>query len=269
VLAEALVRWQHAAGPFWPYVCAAPFLGTGESALLAAQVTRNGARTSARLSSAQRTLADRLLAAVGCDEDAPREVQSAGFVGEPSFPVVLADLPAEPLVAVAPFLAARGWYVVPVIQRWIASPAVLPCRALLIRLLRAAAQMRPPAAPRGALLIADGDRFGPAGYPLLATGRAFDNRYEYQICRFPSVRFLEAQGVRRVRWLTRPGLDARLPGPGGAGTEVRGLGLPPVARDLQPYREALLLAGIEVDVAAWGQDDRRSRPTRAVEAEAS
>ena len=27
VLAEALGRWQHAAGPFWPYVCAAPFLG--------------------------------------------------------------------------------------------------------------------------------------------------------------------------------------------------------------------------------------------------
>ena len=43
VLAEALVRWQHAAGPFWPYVCAAPFLMTGDGELLARQVWERAA----------------------------------------------------------------------------------------------------------------------------------------------------------------------------------------------------------------------------------
>ena len=67
VLAEALVRWQHAAGPFWPYVCAAPFLGTGESQLLAARLTDPGsiARFNpSRVSPRYVSLAEKMLAAV-------------------------------------------------------------------------------------------------------------------------------------------------------------------------------------------------------------
>jgi hypothetical protein len=63
-------------------------------------------------------------------------------------------------------------------------------------------------------------------------GRTFDNRYEYQICRFPSLDFLAAQGVWHVRWIT-----AR---PDGA-----------VGPDLAPYQEDLLRAGIEVEVQPW------------------
>jgi hypothetical protein len=305
VLAEALVRWQHAAGPFWPYVCAAPFLGTGESQLLAARLTDPGsiARFNpSRVSPRYVSLAEKLLAAVDTfprsrargmmsakvlsdvvlrnDSRAPQERASRrifaprsglGGGGSPaavvrggspdggsagdspsvspahSFPVLLADLPAEPLLAIAPLLTARGWYVVPVVQRWIASPAVLPCRPLMQRLLLGAWQMQRPSQPRGAILIADGERTGPVGYPHLAAGRTFDNRYEYQICRFPSTRFLHGQGVRRVTWMTT-GRPASRPG---SSLGEPTLGIPPVARDLHPYREMLLQAGIDVAVNVW------------------
>ena len=69
--------------------------------------------------------------------------------------VLLVDLPAEPLLAAAPYLVERGWYVVPVVQRWIASPAVLPCRRLVERLVFGAWQVRRPTSPRGAALIAN------------------------------------------------------------------------------------------------------------------
>ena len=268
VLAEVLVRWQHAAGPFWPYVCAAPFLGTGESEQLAQQALGTGslrADVPARVTSRQMSLVNRLLAAAATD-DPPLSLareRGSGGGGSPSaradevspvphatdapFSIMLADLPAEPLLSVAPLLAARGWYVVPVVQRWIASPAVLPCHRLVERLVRGAWQTRRPAQPRGAILLADGERTGPATYPLLVPGRTFDNRYEYQICRFPSTRFLEAQRVRRVHWITA----ARPVGGLGSSTEPMTLGLPPIARDLHPYREALLRAGIEVDVTVW------------------
>jgi hypothetical protein len=144
----------------------------------------------------------------------------------------LVDLPAEPVLAVAPLLVERGWYVVPVVQRWMASPAVLPCRRLLERLVVGAWQAGRPTAPRGAVLIADGERAGPTVYPAVVRGRAFDNRYEYQVCRFPSMDFLTAQRVSRVGWVT-----ARSDGQ--------------VAPDLLPYQEALLRTGISVDVVPW------------------
>jgi hypothetical protein len=213
-LAEALVRWQHAAGPFWPYVCAAPFLGTGDGEMLALEA-RARAISLPRRSRRQEALADRLL---------PREL------GLPT--VLLVDLPAEPILALAPLLAERGWYPVPVVQRWVATPAVLPCRRLVERLLLGAWSIRRPSSPRGAVLIADGERIGPTG---TVSGRAFDNRYEYQICRFPSTDFLIGQGVEQARWFTdgtRP-VDR------------------PVRPDLAPYLEMLLRAGIAVEVIPW------------------
>jgi hypothetical protein len=263
MLAQALVRWQHAAGPFWPYVCAAPFLGTGESAQLARLVADEGRAEIGRPSRTSRRhqeVLDHVLVTAEQIPLVPMRETGLGGGEQPDasrrdigFPVILADLPAELMLAVAPRLASEGWYVVPVIQRWIASPAVLPCRQLLALLLVGAWQIRRPRAARGAILMADGDRLGPVGYPLLAAGRTFDNRYEYQICRFPSTRFLVEQGVRRVHWINceRP---APVPVAGlGSTLEPRTIGLPPVARDLHPYREALLQANIEVDVAQWPQ----------------
>jgi hypothetical protein len=66
-------------------------------------------------------------------------------------------------------------------------------------------------------------------------GLAFDNRYEYQICRFPSTDFLKSQGVSQIQWITSGALPAERP----------------VRRDLAPYLEDLLRAGIDVDVLAW------------------
>ena len=109
---------------------------------------------------------------------------------------------------------------------------MLPCRRLIERLLLGAWSIRRPSSPRGAVLIADGERIGPAG---TVSGRACDNRYEYQICRFPSTDFLLGQGVEHVRWVTdgtRP-IDR------------------PVRPDLAPYLEALLRDGIAVEVTPW------------------
>jgi hypothetical protein len=220
LLAEALVRWQHAAGPFWPYVCAAPFLGAGEGGIQ--RVVGEGRGWSQR----QRALAEALTG----EPLTPRPPLPT--VGEGEQAIVLVDLPPEPVLALAPLLVEQGWYVVPVVQRWIASPAVLPCRRLMDTLLRGAWVARRPSAPRGAVLVADGARAGPAGYPALAPGRAFDNRYAYQICRFPSLDFLAAQGVRRGRWIT-----------------ARAGGI--VSPDLTPYLEELLRAGIAMDVVPW------------------
>jgi hypothetical protein len=248
LLAEALVRWQHAAGPFWPYVCAAPFLGTGEAEALAQSLKPNH-RQNADRSRRATDLADRLLIKAEAPQDPylpPLPLARGRGLGGRGLPpetglrdrglsVLLVDLPAEPLLAAAPYLVERGWYVVPVVQRWIASPAVLPCRQLVERLVLGAWQARRPSSPRGAVLIADGERRGPSGYPAMAPGRTFDNRYEYQICRFPSTDFLRAQGVERVQWITD-----------GASPAER-----PVRPDLAPYLEELLRAGLAVDVQAW------------------
>ena len=220
LLAEALARWQHAAGPFWPYVCAAPFLRTGDGELMARRASRTAA---GRQSRRDPILAARLL-----------EAGHGGALGDGPT-VLLVDLAAEPVLAAAPLLVERGWYVVPVVQRWIASPAVLPCRRLVERLIVGAGRARRPTSPRGAVLIADGERMGPAGYPATVPGRAFDNRYEYQICRFPSTDFLKAQGVEHVQWITSGARPAERP----------------VRPDLAPYLEDLLRAGLIVDVQPW------------------
>ena len=226
LLTEALVRWQHAAGPFWPYVCAAPFLGTEEGEALAWQAASTSGRRSAGWTRRETDLADHLL-------DAARLPESLG--GESLPTILLVDLPPEPVLAAAPLLAERGWYIVPVVQRWIASPAVLPCRRLVERLMIGSRQARRPTSPRGAVLIADGERTGPIGYPGTVSGRAFDNRYEYQVCRFPSMDFLKAQGVGRVQWITSSASPAERS----------------VKPDLAPYLEELLRAGLAADVVPW------------------
>lgn len=290
ILARALVRWQHAAGPFWPYVCATPFLGLTEGAALARAVraeATGGTRGSLPVAAA---LAARLEAAAGDVEavrvaGCPAGGASADRSGGPSSPAapesgpaghsrrprevrpaarpvaVLADLPVEATLAAAPLLAARGWYVVPVVQRWIASPAVLPCRRLIARLVAGAGRVQRPRVPRGVVLLADGERTGRPGARSQPRGRVFDNRYEYQICRFPSPAFLAGEGIERIRWIVSA--EPRRERPAGAPASVasaerwesmpgRWAGGPPaVAHDLVPYQESLLRAGIAVEVVAW------------------
>jgi hypothetical protein len=178
-----MLRWQHAAGPFWPFVCAAPFL----TDLQPRPVRR-------RASSVGGTLLDLLLSA------APHERFAA-----------LLDLPIEPTLAVADQLNAAGLTVVPVVQRWSAQPAVLDCRALLSLLLEQAPRQHRLDSPRGLLFLLDGERNGPP--PDLAQSpspRAFDNRYTYRSCRFPNAATLTAAGYDHLLWLSRDGVAADL-----------------------------------------------------------
>jgi len=176
---RALLRWQRAAGPYWMYVCAAPFLTTEPLAL--------GSTRTRRPDPALLALLERLA-----------EPATALFV----------DLPAPSTLAAAPALSALGVAVVPVIQRWCAPRAVLPARPLLGRLVAAAEQVARPRAGAPALFVLDGERAGRRG--LRPPAHRFDNRYEYPGCRLPPPGLLRREGVDRVLWLSRGGVAADL-----------------------------------------------------------
>lgn len=222
-LARALVRWQHAAGAYWPYVCAAPFnaeCGTsGEARILATRSrwprptppdgggTKQTRAGEQGLSAAARLLIDRL------DATAKGE-RVAVFV----------DLPAVPTLAMAPVLCQRGIHPAPIIQRWVAEHAILPCEALVDTLITVSWQLMRPGQSRGAAFLLDGDRAGPLRFRAdgTAPARRFDNRYEYPICRFPLPGFLRSDGITAVYWCSAGG----------------------VAVDLEPYAELLTEAGL-------------------------
>lgn len=182
--ARALLRWQRGAGPFWPYVGATPFIspylcGDGETAVPAA------ARQSAAQAPAPRL---------------PRGLRSAAAPPTAWF----TDLPAAPLLAAAGELAALGFWVAPLVQRWLVDGGVLPPEPLAAALLAPPQGYGNPHAqrPRGVVFILDGERCGrrrPLGQPYRP--RRFDNRYEYTLHVFPPPAVLEAQGIRRVGWV--------------------------------------------------------------------
>jgi hypothetical protein len=184
-LARAFLRWQRAAGPFWPFVCAAPFL----SDLQPRPVRR-------RASSVGAALLDHL----------PPLDQDDRFAA-------LLDLPIEPTLAVADQLNAAGLIVVPVVQRWSAQPAVLDCRLLLGLLLDQAGRQCHLDSPRGILFLLDGERSVAPSHLLpgrSVSPRAFDNRYTYRSCRFPNAATLIEAGYNDVLWLSNDGVAADL-----------------------------------------------------------
>jgi hypothetical protein len=135
--------------------------------------------------------------------------------------------PAESLPATA-LLNRFGFLVVPVIQRWVASPALLRCERLLGLLVEHGRQVARPSMPRGVAFLLDGERAGAPARPGRTTEppRAFDNRYSYRVDRFPSASFLQLQEIRAVGWVSRTGLAA----------------------DLQPYARQLLAAGLPTEL---------------------
>jgi hypothetical protein len=138
-LARALLRWQDAAGPWWPYVCATPFLSDlTESDLTVAESRTGVPRLPAPLARALRTIDD--------------DRATALFV----------DLAPESTLAATPLLHDLGYVVVPVIQRWAAAPAIVPAETLLARLVAFAPRAALPAPARGVVFLLDGRRFGPA-----------------------------------------------------------------------------------------------------------
>lgn len=174
VLARALVRWQHAAGPFWPYVCAAPFL--------AERVPPPRTRQSRADGSLLTLLMEHT------------EGRACAFV----------DLPPTAALGAAPELNQRGRLVVPVVQRWSAAATVLPCEPVIRLLLAVSRRLNRPADPVGAVFYLDGDRSGhDAHVPArLNRGRAFDNRYLQSSNLLPPASLLLAFATPHVAWVS-------------------------------------------------------------------
>src|SRR5687767_11663922 len=123
-LTTALLRWQRAAGPFWSYVCALPFLSEMHPARTATRSTPSG----------------RWLIAT-C-----KQVVAPGTA-------VFVDLPPTQVLSEAPKLNALGLYVVPIVQRWCAPRCVLPAERLHALLVSLAPLLEPPQRPRGVVFL--------------------------------------------------------------------------------------------------------------------
>ena len=214
---RALVQWQYGAGDYWLYVCAAPFVGDAERCR---QTARPGASPPR----------NRLIRPL-------REL--LGTIAPDEAPAILVDLPPTQTLPAAAILHRLGYLVVPVIQRWVTRPAVLPSERLVSQLVAFGREVRRPRQVRGVVFLLDGDRRGhdqPAAEPREAPGRrrAFDNRYTYPTCRFPPPSFLRDHGITSVRWLSAGDL----------------------ADDLRPYVEALAQSGFPVN----GKPSAEGRP---------
>ncbi|MFN8522380.1 MAG: hypothetical protein U0821_04665 [Chloroflexota bacterium] len=191
---RALIRWQRAAGPLWSYVLAAPFIAP-------VPLPRSPRLREEAVPGLQQTVAEHIHGGV-----------------------VIVDL--DPVVGLrqAPEWTQAGAFVVPVIQRWPAHPAVLDSRALLRALVSPTVAPRKPSTPDGVVLVLDGPRAGRPGPPLHA--RLFDNRYQYPLCRFPPASLLASQSIGRATLVTDRS----------------------VAPDVLPYLGALANGGLAVSV---------------------
>ena len=199
-LGRALLQWQDAAGPYWPYVSAAPFLGD-----LPAAASKPGKVRPGRVSPPLRNA----LRAVG------GEVGLALFV----------DISPTRTLPATTLLNHLGFIVVPLIERWVASPAVVRCETLASDLAAFGCAVVCPPRPRGVVFLLDGDRAGTPGVLGSRTAKRLDNRYRYSTHRFPPPSFLQRQEIRTVHWLSERG----------------------IALDLRPYIDRLLDAGLPVE----------------------
>lgn len=130
MLADALARWQAAAGPYWLYVGAAPFVGGGPE-------PRRGARSREDVE---------LVAAV--------DAFLAGRRG-----IVFVDGPPDRTLPSTRAFAQRGIAVVPAYQRWCGDGAPRSGRRLR-ELLVALAPDEPAVESRGVVVLLDGERAG-------------------------------------------------------------------------------------------------------------
>ncbi|MSQ27789.1 MAG: hypothetical protein EXR51_06595 [Dehalococcoidia bacterium] len=173
--ARSLLRWHRLAGPFWPYVGATPFISPYIPATTAPERRPVAPR------------AGRLLTPT-----------PHGLVA------VITDVPAAPLLEMAAGLAAAGFWVVPLIQRWLVTGAVLPAEPLASALYGSPLSLAVPSPAVGVMFILDGQR---SGRPSLRDRRhhpsRFDNRYLYTPHVFPPPGFLKENGIAVVRLLTQ------------------------------------------------------------------
>jgi hypothetical protein len=170
---------------------------------------------------------------------------------------LLLDLPLEETLELTPALMERGFFVVPVSQRWAAQSAVLDSAALVANLAAYAPTGRVHA-PRGLVLLLDGQRLGdtltrrqaggdkPLSYRterprprqrtaepterVFGAGR-FDNRYRYPLCRFPPPALMREHQVAVVRWISDDGIATDLVD---YAERLASADLPPEVRGRQP-----------------------------------
>jgi hypothetical protein len=126
---------------------------------------------------------------------------------------IFLDLPPIPVLSATAEFARRGFYVVPVIQRWPRPSSALPTAELLHALVEFSRAARPPQSPRGVVFILDGERGGPlsGGQPGIPPDpRRFDNRYHYSADRFPAPALLAERGIGKVEWAAPQSIAADL-----------------------------------------------------------
>jgi glutathionylspermidine synthase len=213
-LAIALTRWQRAAGDFWPYVGAAPFVSTMEWLAWERVRVRGACALQLEDESFQRGFHDRrppaALARAVADAEATAG-QTAIFV----------DLPATAVLPVTAWLNRHDFVVVPIIQRWVAFPSVLDCSRLIDQLVAYSTRCCRVSSLRGVVFVLDGERAG-RNRTGANIGR-FDNRYAYAGGLFPNPGALRRHGIRSVRWVSKSDL----------------------APDLNTYAAELVLAGFQ------------------------
>lgn len=182
MLAAALLRWQRAAGPFWPYVCPAPFL----TDLTPGPTVASVARLPSPLAEAVRRLSDGPAA-------------------------IFVDLPPEPTLCCAPILNQHGLFAVPVLLRWATEPATVPSGQLVAALVGTAARVARPLDSRGVVFVLDGDRGERTPRSRQTYSPRFDNRYRYpEWPPLPTPGFLHARGIVATLWVSRTGVAADL-----------------------------------------------------------
>ncbi|HZT06746.1 MAG TPA: hypothetical protein VFC51_06920, partial [Chloroflexota bacterium] len=133
LLAQALRRWQRAAGPYWMYVCAAPFL-----------------QPVPIREPSYRRIDPSLLAAIrDSGGDRPHVFVDRGN--------------PESALALTPALMDAGLRVVPIAQRWVSADAVVPSAGLVASLLAFAPAVSRPDPACGYVFVLDGARRGMEG----------------------------------------------------------------------------------------------------------
>ncbi|MBM2810469.1 MAG: hypothetical protein HW416_1228 [Chloroflexi bacterium] len=119
---------------------------------------------------------------------------------------VFVDEPIDRSLAAAALLNDSRLIVVPVIQRWCTTPAVLSSRRLIDLLVAGSAVVAPVNDPLGVVFLLDSERHGapPSGgsRQRRRVHRSFDNRYAYSLDRFPPADALIQRGITAVRWVS-------------------------------------------------------------------
>ncbi len=150
-------------------------------------------------------------------------------------------------LAVGRRLRASGWTVAPLFGRWPAPRAVLPVERLTGWLARTAEGVAGPlvapgASPRHLCLLLDAERARRVSERTLR--HRFDNRYEYATFLLPPPARLRQWDVARILWA----------GPAAI-----------VPEDLEAYAEALVDAGIAVELTPLPARPARRRAVASLE----